>query len=135
MVLEYVFWICTHIILCWFYRKCLIIQVGLQIWNIEYWFTFQVNLCSHYLATSRRMVLYPNEPYIHTFQTILRNVCLCSASVVYSILCRGLKYSSKVRYIIVVDPNITGFLISETDRQHCPMSEKYITKMNVIYVW
>ena len=75
-------------------------------------------------AASGKNVLDPNAPYISTFQTILRNVCLvvisefclsvCSASTTYTSLCIDLKYILKVRYIILNYPNVAQFLIFET---------------------
>ena len=59
-------------------------------------------------------------------QTIIRNVCLsaisefclsvvvCSASTTYTSLCRGLKYLLKVRFIILVYPNVARFSIFKT---------------------
>ena len=41
-------------------------------------------------------------------------VVVCVLAPAYTSLCRGLKYSPKVRYIILVDPNGVGFLIFET---------------------
>ena len=80
-----------------------------------------------FLQLPEKMVLDPNWPYISTFQTILRNVCLsiisefclsvgrsvCRASTAYTSFCRGLKYLLKVRYIILNYPNVARFLISE----------------------
>ena len=57
---------------------------------------------------------------------IVRNVCmsdilefcplsvLCSASAIYTSFCRCLKYLLKVRHIILVYPNVVGFLIFRT---------------------
>ena len=60
---------------------------------------------------------------MNTFQTILRIVWLsvilsvvvvvCVLAPDYTSLCRGLKYSPKVMYIILVDPNEAEFLIFE----------------------
>ena len=42
----------------------------------------------------------------------------------FSLSSEILKYSPKVRYIIIVNPLRDGFLIFEAVRQHCPMSGK-----------
>ena len=64
------------------------------------WFTFIVNLCRFFFW------------FLKTGSDKLQNVCLSSVIVVviicvlvpaYTSLCRGLKYSSKVRYITAVD--------------------------------
>ena len=92
----------------------------------RFWFTFIVNPCSHFLASTGKKVLDPNEPYISTSRSKIRSVCLsvilefclsslsvvCSAFIACPSLCRGLKYSLKVGYIILVYLNVTGFLIS-----------------------
>ena len=50
--------------------------------------------------------------------SVIEKICLfsvvCSASAVYSSLCRGLKYLLKVWYIILVYPYVARFLIFET---------------------
>ena len=39
---------------------------------------------------------------------------VCNASIVYTSLCRGLKYLLKVQYIILVYPNLANYLITNT---------------------
>ena len=87
-----------------------------------FWVTFQVTLCSYYFCNFRKKVLDPNGPYISTFHTILRNVCLSVisefclslSSTAYTSLCRDLKYLLEVRYIIPNDPYVARFLISKS---------------------
>ena len=80
-----------------------------------------------------------------------KNVCLweisefcllsvdCSPTAAYTSLCRDQKYLLKLRYIILVYLNVTGFLIFETiclgRSKTLPMSENNITKINGICVW
>ena len=94
-------------------------------------------LCRQYFAVSKKNCLDQNRPYINTFQTILRYVCLsvilefCLYVVIlvftlaYTSLCKGLKYLLKVMFIIEIDPNGAGFLIFDTVfQQHYPMFKK-----------
>ena len=115
------------------------------------WFIFIINLCRQFFAVFERNVLDPNWPYISTFQTILIIVCLsvivefclsssivlaCVLAPAYTSLCRGMEYLLKVRYIIVVDPNRSGFWFSRqffwAEWQHSPIylkntSQKWAT--------
>ena len=70
--------------------------------SLYFWVTFQEFYVPTF-STSGKKVLDPNEPYISMFQIKIRNVSLlvisefclsviCSASTVYTSLCRGLKY-------------------------------------------
>ena len=60
------------------------------------------------------------------FRLLSSSVCVHAPT--YTSLCRGLKYLLTFMYIILVDPNGAGFLISRpffwAGRQHCPMSAK-----------
>ena len=48
----------------------LVILIWRLKFNIQsFWFSYIVNLLSHFFATSRRKVLDPNGPYISTSQT------------------------------------------------------------------
>ena len=88
-----------------------------------FWFICIINLCRQFFVFSERKVLDQNEPYIKTFQIVLRNfwnsvsrlssvfVGACVFIPAYTSSCRGLKYSPIVRYIILVDSNRAGFLI------------------------
>ena len=98
--------------------------------SLEVLITFLVYFSSKHMCplfcNFWKKVLDPNGPYIIRFLTIIRNVrplvilefcqlsVVCSASATYTILCRGLKYLLKVRYIILVYPNVARYLISET---------------------
>ena len=42
------------------------------------------------------------------------SVGVCSASTAFTSLCRGPNYLLNVRYIIIVYPNVAGFLFFET---------------------
>ena len=88
---------------------------------------FKLTHVSTIFMISEKKVLDPNEPFIITFQTILRNTCLlvilefCLMSVVvysvsaaYTNLWWGLKYLLKVPFIIQNYPNMVGFLIFKT---------------------
>ena len=72
-------------------------------------FTFKINLRRFFFVISLKNV----------HQTNLRNVCLSSSLYVYvltpaySSLCRVLEYLLKVRCIILVDRNGTGFFIPQ----------------------
>ena len=85
-----------------------------------------------------KKLLDPNGPHISTFQTKIRNVCQArlQPTLVY-LDCRGLYFFLKLRYIILVYPNVVCFskLFVWVGRKHCPMSENSITKMNGICVW
>ena len=90
-----------------------------------FWFIF---IIIDFFCNFWKKVLDQNGPYINTFQTNLRNDCLsvipelylssvvviCVLAPAYTSVCRGLKYSPKARYIIVVDPLWDRYLIFET---------------------
>ena len=116
--------------------------------NFHFGLLFSNPMFLLFLQLPEKKVLDPNGPYISTFQTIPRNVCLsvifflsvvvvvgvlCSASTAYTGLFRGLKYLLKVRYIIPNHPNVARFLIFETFFEQSKniglclnLSEKYI---------
>ena len=82
-----------------------------------------------FVLLPEKKILGPNWPYISTFQTKIRNVCLLyvvySTSAAYNSLCRGLKYLLKVGHIILDCPKVAKFSISNTvfwcrKRKHCP---------------
>ena len=78
-----------------------------------------------FFAISERKVLDQNGPYINIFNSkeclSVGNSGILSVVVVvyvlapgYTSLCRGMKYSPKVIYTILVDPYGAEFLIFET---------------------
>ena len=80
---------------------------------------FSVNVCSHYFYNFQKKVLDLNGPDKNKQCLSVRNfgiqsavivVVVCSAFTAYTSLCRGLKYLLKVRYIILVYPNLARFL-------------------------
>ena len=90
---------------------------------ILFWFTFSKPM-QNFFAIFEKKVLYQIGPYINTFQTNIKNICLsvilefclssigvCVLAPAYTSLCREI--FTKVKYIIVVDPLRDGFLIFE----------------------
>ena len=84
---------------------------------------FSEPMITIFLRLPERRDLDPNGTFMGTIQTKTVNVCLSIIlefylrSVVcptYTSLCTGLKCLPKVSYIIVVDPNSAGSLISNT---------------------
>ena len=58
-------------------------------------------------VVSRRQSLSLSSSYVV-------GVVICVLAPAYTSFCRGLEYSPKVRYIILVNPNEAGFLIFDT---------------------
>ena len=102
------------------------------IMNSSWFFALWEYLFSLFLQLPEKKVVDPNGPYISTFQTNLRNLCRefrisvchlsssvylsgCRPSAAYTSPYKGLKYSLKVKYIILNYPNnVAKFLIFKT---------------------
>ena len=87
------------------------------------WLPFIVNFCRRSFCDFRTKRSQTKKTYLNMFQTNLRDVCLSVTlefyltfvlAPAYTSFCKGLKYSLKVRYIILAPPNVAGFLIFES---------------------
>ena len=78
----------------------------------------------HFFVIFEKKVLDQNRPYMYKHllyksKTVILSVVVviivvCVLAPAYTSLCRGLEYLLKVRYVVLLDTNGAGFLISNT---------------------
>ena len=122
----------------------LIFYVNISKHQNSLWFTFSSKpmfltfLCD-FQRKGRRPKCTNSKACLSCILEFYLSLSICSASIAYTILCRGLKYLLKVPYIILDYPNVSRFLIFGTlfwaGPKHCSMPENNIAKMNSICVW
>ena len=75
----------------------------LLILEIDLWFIFRKTYVSNIFVTSRKKVVYQIGPYISTFQTKMRNVCLSVILKSCQMLCSEARYHSTPAYVETID--------------------------------
>ena len=97
--------------------------------NNSFWFTFIVNLCLRFPKKGPRpkWTIYK---HVSDKSKKCLSVLGCVLAPAYISLCRGLKYSPKDRYIILVDPLRSRFLIFESVFQDRTATLSYVWEIH-----